>query len=429
MKNGDYMTINEEKRQFVESMLENFEGKADRNAYKEGVLKLLLKDTNGGKLYKYRSVTKNAKDNLKNGTLYCAAPSTFNDPFDCKMGIGIWDAYIKWIQDNVNKFGRYLMQFLELSLYQTGHEEYSEDEKIIFRQLSENEEIKNLLYKIQMRNYTDDEVLLIVRDFCKVLISMFGTFVPKEISEVVMQIMQKRVSSIFDFMSIDELDQFESISKISDCAKVFGIVEDGDDTTLLKLIEQKFNPDNVEKMQILDEEINKLQKEMQVKVDEWYRVGCLCSDNKNKLMWSHYANGHRGFCIEYDFSSCWEVLKDVYLLPVLYSRDRVVMTEEVILTKVEAERERKKNYTKTLIKSLITKDDIWNYENEWRIITTAKNGAGNIKMPSISCIYIGALCSNGDKERLIKIAKKMNIPVKQMWVDRDHYELHAQSIS
>lgn len=57
MKNGDYMTINEEKRQFVESILENFEGKADRNAYKEGVLKLLLKDTNGGKLYKYRSVT------------------------------------------------------------------------------------------------------------------------------------------------------------------------------------------------------------------------------------------------------------------------------------------------------------------------------------------------------------------------------------
>ena len=31
MKNGDYMTINEEKRQFVESILENFEGKADRN--------------------------------------------------------------------------------------------------------------------------------------------------------------------------------------------------------------------------------------------------------------------------------------------------------------------------------------------------------------------------------------------------------------
>lgn len=33
--------------------------KADRNAYKESVLKLLLKDTNGGKLYKYRRTLQN----------------------------------------------------------------------------------------------------------------------------------------------------------------------------------------------------------------------------------------------------------------------------------------------------------------------------------------------------------------------------------
>ena len=241
-----------------------------------------------------------------------------------------------------------------------------------------------------------------------------------------MQIMQKRVSSIFDFMSIDELNRFESISKISDCAKVFGIAEDGDDTTLLKLIEQKFNPNNVEKIQIVDEEMNRLQKEMQMKVDEWYRVGCLCSNNKNKLMWSHYADGHRGFCIEYDFSSCWEVLKDVDLLPVLYSKERVVVPKEVVLTKVETGQRIKEKYTKALIKSLITKDDIWNYEDEWRIITAARNGDRNVKMPPISCIYIGALCTDENKEQLVEIAEKMKIPVKEMKVDRDHYELHAQ---
>lgn len=37
------MTMKEEKRQFVEAMLENFDEKIDTNVYKEGVLKLLLK--------------------------------------------------------------------------------------------------------------------------------------------------------------------------------------------------------------------------------------------------------------------------------------------------------------------------------------------------------------------------------------------------
>lgn len=49
-------------------------------------------------------------------------------------------------------------------------------------------------------------------------------------------------------------------------------------------------------------------------------------------------------------------------------------------------------------------------------------------MPPISCIYIGALCSSENKEQLIKIAGEMKVPVKEMKVDRDHYELHAQSI-
>ena len=65
------MTMKEEKRQFVEAMLENFDEKIDTNVYKESVLKLLLKDTNGGKLYKYRCVNEYALDSLKNGTLYC----------------------------------------------------------------------------------------------------------------------------------------------------------------------------------------------------------------------------------------------------------------------------------------------------------------------------------------------------------------------
>lgn len=232
------MTMKEEKRQFVDSMLENFDEKIDTNVYKEDVLKILLKDTNGGKLYKYRSVNEYALDNLENGTLYCAEPSTFNDPFDCQMGIGIWDAYVETIQDNMDKYAMYLFQFLEASFKQTVHEDYTEDEKIIFRKLNENEQVKKLLNEIKTENYSDDELILIIRNLCVVIISLVATFMQKGISEIAIQIMQSQISSMFDSMTIDKLNQFESISNISDCAKAFEISEDGDDTTLLKWMEK-----------------------------------------------------------------------------------------------------------------------------------------------------------------------------------------------
>ena len=53
-------------------------------------------------------------------------------------------------------------------------------------------------------------------------------------------------------------------------------------------------------------------------------------------------------------------------------------------------------------------------------------GIENIKMPPISCIYAGVRCSVEDKAGLIEIAKELNVPVKQMVVDRGEYTLHAQ---
>lgn len=105
-----------------------------------------------------------------------------------------------------------------------------------------------------------------------------------------------------------------------------------------------------------------------------------------------------------------------------------MIPEEIIFEKTKSMQEIEEIYKRALIKSLITKDDVWNYENEWRIIIADPKGDGNIEMPPISCIYIGALCANEDKEQLVKMAKKLHIPVKQMNVDRDHYELHVGSI-
>lgn len=75
------------KLEFVESIFDKIPIDANNNYAKKIIIDFLLENTNKGNLYKYRQVNNYALDNLKNNTLFCASPSTFNDPFDCKIGI------------------------------------------------------------------------------------------------------------------------------------------------------------------------------------------------------------------------------------------------------------------------------------------------------------------------------------------------------
>lgn len=49
-------------------------------------------------------------------------------------------------------------------------------------------------------------------------------------------------------------------------------------------------------------------------------VACFSEDVNSNLMWSHYADYHKGFVLEYDFSSCKiNEVQSENLFPVLYS--------------------------------------------------------------------------------------------------------------
>lgn len=84
-KRKGYMDIFEEKRQLIEKIACQ---KEDTLESKLELKQLLLKDTNGGKLYKYRSFDKDGYSlkNLEEGTLHCSLVEAFNDPFDSKFG-------------------------------------------------------------------------------------------------------------------------------------------------------------------------------------------------------------------------------------------------------------------------------------------------------------------------------------------------------
>ena len=83
-------------------------------------------------------------------------------------------------------------------------------------------------------------------------------------------------------------------------------------------------------------------------------IGVLCISEvcDDILMWSHYADFHRGICLEFD----GEAMFMQHANRVTYAKHR---------PKIDAYRD--SNDTK-LDKALLTKSDHWSYEREWRLI-------------------------------------------------------------
>ena len=136
-------------------------------------------------------------------------------------------------------------------------------------------------------------------------------------------------------------------------------------------------------------------------------------------MWSHYADCHKGFCIEYDFSQAPD---DLLPLPVIYTNKRLQIPWR---TAFQLNDETRAEANRVFMMALLTKDAVWEYEREWRLLVPSTMGQKQ-KMPPITCIYLGALCPPESKATIMEIAARKSIPVKQMVVDRGEYELHCR---
>lgn len=93
-------------------------------------------------------------------------------------------------------------------------------------------------------------------------------------------------------------------------------------------------------------------------------VSCLSESEDSLLMWAHYANNHRGMCVEYDLLEISRVLKFT-AVPVIYSQDRACFN----FVNLE---NTSNDAVKLLIHSLTSKSPEWSYEKEWRIIRDQK---------------------------------------------------------
>lgn len=151
-------------------------------------------------------------------------------------------------------------------------------------------------------------------------------------------------------------------------------------------------------------------------------VACFSEVVDSKLMWSHYADSHKGFVLGYDLRHHLNQPTDKMILPVIYSKERFDALE--LLTYIVILGTKFKPVNPDILNSfklLIYKSPEWRYEKEWRLILHNKNvtsGVEGLYVPEKpNSIYYGCRISNSDKEKLHEIAVKMHLEEFSVYID------------
>lgn len=154
-------------------------------------------------------------------------------------------------------------------------------------------------------------------------------------------------------------------------------------------------------------------------------ICALSESNDNPIMWSHYANEHKGFCIEYNFANftpaphqSWYMLN-----PVIYKN---------LIPDFSQYYFNHKNFNNLIATyAAMIKAEGWEYEEEWRLILPwgEINEKGMlIDAPKPTAIYVGCKATESDILSLKEIIKGKNIPIYQMKRQKNSFLLYPEKI-
>ncbi len=148
------------------------------------------------------------------------------------------------------------------------------------------------------------------------------------------------------------------------------------------------------------------------------KLTCFSERNNSLLMWSHYADSHKGICIEYDIKGLQENdLRRRLFYPVIYSETLFDSTDYFIS---------KKQTPFLFLVASLYKSKEWAYEEEWRLILAHGiwETEGKFRMPMPSAIYLGAKCfEHKNVKKIILIARKKNISLYKMETETNSFNL------
>lgn len=405
---------------------------------------LNMKFSSNKKIYKYCPVDEKNKivdnysiKNLMYKSVYLSKPSEFNDPFDASMGLSDQVIYNQLMLGMLNE--KYLENSSienlkitrnDLSTYlkftKTVDDMESSLVKDIFSYYAVSEERYNELVNLRS-NANEKEIMLRV-------------FSDKEFSKrYFSHLINPALYSETSINKMIELLNEDNIRKLSEPSVQIPLISVDQKENLLNkdLLYAQVESFGLDRS-IVDEAMEKMQQtlaDLSIKIAEYVDlnigVSCFSETHDHALMWGHYSNRHKGFCVEYDMDVLIENNPKIagQLIPVIYSDTRPIFDKNMISSfdikngKVEAAEYANKYLTKTLV----TKSKIWRYEKEWRIISKVSNGR-EVSFDCVSSIYLGAKASSELIEFMKELCLKEKINLYQYSIDIKTYKINLATI-
>ncbi len=400
--------------------------------------------------------------NFENDELFFQDPVLFNDPFDCYLGFSQSGVMKDLLIQELRRKKNYTPQMRKAVNLFFGADDSTElkdiEPSILVQQIREivpalitpegNTQEQNYLTDIMVQ-LTENEHLplflkliqnkLTIADKHKIIDLLFSNESYLKLTESALENPQHKdfiIKAAQHDMHIkiernpDESFNNEGTESFQ-LFDFFNLVIDslvGKENNILELteIKKKFNEISVSTMQ-----------KSRKTISEQCKVTCLSERMDSPLMWSHYANKHYGFCLEYDFTYSYIKnypdlqMAQIMLLPVIYSDKRPLLSKILTNPKVLLEYNKTKKvpveFLKSIVYGLLFKSTDWSYEKEWRIIGI-NMARPFMKLPPARKLFLGANIEKGTKERLIEIATKKHIPVYQMFLSPDRYKFEYYKI-
>ncbi len=153
--------------------------------------------------------------------------------------------------------------------------------------------------------------------------------------------------------------------------------------------------------QLNSKKISRTEKDLQADliqtINEKLGIYCATTNHDDILMWSHYADHHKGVCLEFQGES-----------GLLACAQKVHYSQKRIPIKWGFE-----DKETSMQKTLLTKSECWAYENEWRLIDHEKGpGLKSFDPENLTGIVIGALASDETIALVTKWAEERSHPME-----------------
>ena len=403
----------------------------------------------GGKLYKYYSFAPNdanhSIENFENNIIYFSLPQKFNDPFDCVMGISLDEmtrSFLLSVVDNkiavTDKNSELIKETIKGWL---GGETISSDDPTVrlvililkqkgFRVIVERE--RNGVHSSQEEIAQAMKESFLDADFVQEFFSILsnpnstldlGQAMNQEKTYALIQAIIQDKELLTLFCSTDDASR-ETIEVIDEISSQKGTINKI--KSLARLGNQELHIDG--ELEEAQEKISEAIKTIKDKINEILGISCFAKRNDNILMWSHYADKHTGFCVEYDLSKMKSQEAKLMLYPVIYSKKRPLLPLSMFdFSDIKDVKVAEGVFPYAdIAESLLTKSDIWQYEEEWRIIHTLSNlDEQRLFEDIITGVYLGANISKENERIIREKAIHKGVPIKRMRLLDDKYELKA----